>query len=131
MKKTLLKFTSFGLLAFGLTIAPLQLTAQTTNKAAAEKKAEKKPSAHPFHGNLTAIDKTAKTITVGKVTYQITSETKIKKADKPATLDDGVVGEEVRGYVKPSEDGKMAASSVSFGPKTEGKGAAKKKEAKK
>jgi hypothetical protein len=33
--------------------------------------------------------------------------------------------------VKPSEDGKMAASSVSFGPKTEGKGAAKKKEAKK
>ena len=60
--------------------------------------------------------------------YQITSATKITKAGKPATLADGVVGEEVGGYVKPTDDGKMSASSVRFGPKPEGKDAEKNKE---
>ena len=58
--------------------------------------AAKKPSAGPFHGKLVAVDKMAKTITVGKRTFQITSTTKIRKNDKPATLEDGVVGEECR-----------------------------------
>jgi len=80
-------------------------------------KAEKKPKAGPFHGKLIAVDKVAKTITVGKRTFLITSETKIKKAGKPATLDDGVVGEEVSGYIKPKDDGKLMATSVNFGPK--------------
>lgn len=97
--------------------APAESKPSTENPEPA--KTEKKPKAGPFHGKLVAVDKVAKTITVGKRTFNITSETKIKKAGKPATLDDGVVGEEVSGYVKPREDGKLAATTVNFGPKSQ------------
>ena len=114
-----------SLIALALAGLPAQLAAQSTNspaagkKAAAEKqdtaKAEKKKAPHPFHGKLAKVDKIAKTIKVGESVYQITSETRIKKSGKPATLDDGVEGEEVTGYVKPDASGKLAASSVNFG----------------
>src|SRR5206468_6545155 len=98
-----------------------------TNKPAAEKKptpsgtdSEKAPKAGPFHGKLVAVDSAAKTITVGKRTFQITSETKLKKDGKPATLDAGVVGEVVSGYVKTSPEGKLMATTVTFGPKPVG-----------
>ena len=107
--------------------APLASQAQNANKAPADKSAsspgadvakpEKPAKAGPFHGKLAAVDKVAKTITVGTRTFQITSETKIKKAGKPATLDDGVVGETVSGYVKPATGGKLMATTVNFGPK--------------
>jgi hypothetical protein len=71
----------------------------------------------------------AKTITVGKRTFQITSATKLKKGDKPATLDDGIVGEEVGGYYKTGEDGKLNATSIRFGPKPGGAGTEKKHDA--
>ena len=115
---------------------PSQLPAQITNQAAGEKKSaiakkeaakgEKKPSAHPFHGKLAGVDKTAKTIAVGKSIYQITSETKITKNGKPATLEEGVIGEPVSGYVKPNAEGKLIAATVHFGAKPEAKGAQKK-----
>ena len=135
MMKSILKFGSVSLLAVAVAMTPLQLCAQSTNKPAAERKsasgktepAAKKKAAHPFHGKLAAIDKTAKTIQVGESVYQITSETKFTKAGKPATLEDGVIGEPVSGYAKPAADGKMVASSVRFGPKLEEKGAEKKK----
>jgi hypothetical protein len=119
-----------GLLAIlgaSLACAPLPSPGQTSSKAPAEKKAAAEPAdtatvpkpakAGPFNGKLAAIDKQAKTIVVGKRTFQITSETKIKKAGKPATLEDGVVGEPVSGYVKPIGDGKLVATMVNFGPK--------------
>jgi hypothetical protein len=84
------------------------------------------PGGHPFLGKLAAVDKAAKTIKVGESVYQITSETKITKDGKPATLDDGVVGEPVSGYAKPTDDGKMAATMVRFGAKAENKSAEKK-----
>ncbi len=118
----LLAFSSAAFIA-----APLQSPAQTTNKPVLEKKAgssstdatkpEKPAKPGPFHGKLVAVDKVAKTIVVGKRTFQITSETRIKRAGKPATLDDGVIGETVSGYVKPTADGKLVASTVNFGPK--------------
>ncbi len=101
-------------------------TTSTTNKEASLAKsddaakvavASKPKSPHPFHGKLKAVDKEAKTIKLGNSTYYITAQTKITKGNKTATLDDGVVGEPVSGYVKPTEDGKMAASTVRFGPK--------------
>jgi hypothetical protein len=124
-----------SLLAAAIAGMPLQLLAQSTNKPAATKKSTtvkkdstaKKKSAHPFHGNLAAVDKTAKTIKLGESVYQITSETKITKGGNPATLDDGVVGEPVSGYAKPADDGKMAATTVRFGAKAEDKGTEKKK----
>ena len=105
-------------------VATPSLPAQSTNQTkAAEKKAnaEKKTAPHPFHGKLNGIDKTAKTISIGKSTYYITAETKIQKGGKAATLEDGVVGEQVGGYVKPGADGRMMASSITFGPKPETK----------
>ena len=133
--KSILKIWGLSLLAAALAGQPAQLLAQTTNppaavKPAAAKKepAAKKKSAHPFRGKLAAVDKTAKTIKVGASLYQITSETKITKAGKPATLEDGIVGEPVTGYVKPAEDGKLVATTVHFGAKVDGKGGAKKKE---
>jgi len=104
--------------------------AQSTNKTATSKKGQERPaqkSAHPFRGKLAAVDKAAKTITIGKSVYHITSETKINKGGKPATLEEGVVGEEATGYAKPMEGGKMYASTLNFGPKPEGKAASKKK----
>src|SRR5689334_4647412 len=104
------------ILSGAISIAPRGV-AQTTNKAPKDASAQK--LAHPFHGKLAAVDKSAKTIMIGKSVYYITSETKIKKGDKPAILEDGVVGEPVSGYAKPMEGGKMFASSVNFGPKSE------------
>ena len=126
MKNTLLHTATLALLLTGLLTPDSQSLAQTTNqpsdkKPAAETdgtaKPAKKAGAGPFHGKLAAIDKLAKTITVGKRTFQITSETKIKKSGKPATLADGVVGEPVSGYVKPSSEGKLLATTVNFGAK--------------
>jgi len=135
--KSLLKIAALSFLAAAMAGLPGQLYAQATNKPTPEKKpavekkqtanAEKHPSAHPIRGKLAALDKAAKTITLGKSTYHITPETKITKAGKPATLDDGVLGEYVTGYVKPAEDGKMVAKTLYFGPKPEAKGPEKKK----
>ena len=71
-----------SLLAAAIAGMPAQLLAQTTNNPAAAKKsaaakkdsAAKKKAAHPFHGKLAAVDKTAKTIKVGESVYQITSD---------------------------------------------------------
>ena len=128
-----------ALLAATVAGMPASLLAQTKEKptkAATENKeaSEKKPTAGPFHGKLAAVDKTGKTITVGKRTFQITSETKMFKAGKPATLDEGIVGDEASGYVKPTEDGKLVATKVNFGPKKaseDAKGTEKKEEKKK
>ena len=137
MKMPFLKLTLVALVAGFASVSRAQQPAQTTNGPAIEKKApheagettKKKPAGMPFHGKLVAVDKTAKTITVGKRTFQITSQTRMRKADKPAVLDDAVVGEEVSGYIKPAEDGKLIAATVTFGPKTETKTTEKKQHA--
>jgi hypothetical protein len=106
--------------------AALSLQAQAqTNKPASDKKSssssstEKKKSAGPFHGKLGAVDKAAKTVTVGKRTFQVTPDTKIIKNDKPATLNDGVLDDVVSGYFKTGSDGKLKLTTLRFGPKTE------------
>jgi hypothetical protein len=137
MMKSILRIGAVGLLAAAIAGLPAQLLAQTSTNAtpakkttAAKKEAKKAKAAHPFRGKLAAVDKTAKTIKLGESVYQITSETKITKDGKPATLEDGVVGEPVTGYVKPTEDGKSVATTVHFGAKGDAKGGSKKKEKK-
>jgi hypothetical protein len=129
MTKSITTFAFAGLLAIVIAGAPVRGLAE--DKPAAEKKetaaGEKKKRATPFNGKITAVDKTAKTIKVGERTFQITSETKISKAGKPATLDDAVVGEKVGGAYRNTEDGKMAVTTVRFGPKPEGETPPKKK----
>ena len=126
-----------SLLAAAVVLATTNVSAQTTNPPAAGKQgaatgkdtatSEKKKSAHPFHGKLAALDKRAKTITVGKSVYPVAPDAKIKKDGQPAKLDDGVVGEPVSGYVKPGPDGKLVATSVTFGTPPASKSATKDK----
>jgi len=118
MQKLLSKLLVIATVLCGVVSISPWAHAQSTNKPATKDGPAQK-LAHPFRGKLAAVDKAAKTITVGKSVYHITSETKIKKGDKPAILDDGVIGEPVTGYAKPMDGGKMAASSVNFGPKSE------------
>lgn len=136
MIKSSLKTTLLCFVAVALAIAPASLRAQETNHTQKlEKKAagegSKKAAGMPFHGKLKAIDKTAKTITYGETTLQITSETKIEKNGKPARLEDGVVGEPVAGNYKKADDGKMNALKVRFGAKPEDTAKPKKEKAKK
>ena len=135
--KNLLRIGVIALTAVALFALPERLLAQNANDAGSSSnhvretnevaKIGKKPVAGPFHGKLLALDKIKRTIGVGKRTFQISSETRIKKAGKPATLEDGVVGEPVSGYVKPMPDGKWDAISVNFGPKLQESGTEPKK----
>jgi hypothetical protein len=133
MTPSLLRIGLAALLTLLILTSPNPLFGQNTNANAAEKKASAKPapapaktpSPGPFNGKLTAIDPVAKTIKVGKRTFQITSETKILKAGKPATLADGIVGESASGYVKPTDDGRWLATTVNLGPKPAAKTAEK------
>lgn len=114
MIKSILKIGLLGLLAVAVAGTPIALHAQdapSNNQPAA------KARNVPFHGKLKAVDNTAKTITIGTHTIQITSETRINKDGKPATLGDGVVGENVSGLFKRSADGKFEALSINFGAK--------------
>ena len=126
MKTNLTGIAFASLLVAIIAVAPAQGFAQEKKKentTAAEKKepskAEKQDGRVPFHGKLAAVDKKAKTIAVGERTFQITSESKLSKGGKPATLDDAVVGEEVGGNYEKGSDGKLNARTVRFGAKPE------------
>ena len=81
----------------------------------------KKLGTLPFHGDLASVDTNAMTFVVGKRTFQVTSDTKITKDDKPAVLADGVAGQTVSGSYKKNDDGKLDAVTVHFGGKAAGK----------
>jgi hypothetical protein len=104
-------------------VMPPQLHGQESAKPGVETKATKpkKTEVTPFHGKLKGIDKSAKTISVGKRTFQIAKTTKISKSGKPAMLEDGVLGEDVSGAYKKSEDGKLVATTIRFGKKPKDK----------
>lgn len=141
MKKTITRIAVFSLLAAAIAVAPSQAFAQATKESKAKKdkppasepaeKAAKKQGVIPFHGKIAAVDKTAKTIKVGERTFQVTSETRIKKAGKDATLADAPVGEEVGGAYRKADGGKLLLRSLRIGPKPEAKGEPKKEGAKK
>lgn len=87
----------------------------------------------PFHGRLSAVNGKEQTITVnystGDKVFHLTPETKILKFEKPATLEDAVVGEQVSGaYVKQGDRAELtkltlakAAESGSEGGKKHSK----------
>lgn len=131
MTKSILKYSLLGLMTLAVTGLQGRVQAQDSQTPPPEKREvkERKAGTLPFHGKLKAVDTTAKTITVGELTIQITSETKITKTGNAATLADGVVGEDVNGAYKKAGDGKLNATKVRFGPK-ENTGHARKSEAK-
>jgi len=86
------------------------------DKSAQAPKSENKPKQMPFRGKVSAVDKTAKTITLeGKEkgrTFQITSATKITKDGKPSVLDEVTVGECVGGLAKGDAAGKWESLTL-------------------
>jgi hypothetical protein len=132
MLKSISKIGVLSLLAAALAGLPLPISAQTTNPPSATKQtkqpaAQKKPASAsiPFQDTIAAVDKVARTITVGKTSkrvFQVTSETKIFKADKtPALFEDAVVDEHITGSYTKSDDGKLTAKSLYFGTKPDTK----------
>src|SRR5262249_2561527 len=101
MTKSILKFSLLGLMAIAVAGTPVMLRAQDAPAAAAPKKVRPLP----FHGKVETIDATAKTLTIGKETIQITSDTKIMKAGKPAPTGDGGLGDDVAGAYRKEADG--------------------------
>jgi Cu/Ag efflux protein CusF len=138
------KYLLFALLAAAVMAAPCVTSAADKPGKRTEKKthgeADKKGSASkpvPFRGDVKSVDKKQMTLTIaGKEhdrQFQITSETRIFKAGKPAIIDDLKDGEEVTGSYWDAE-GKLNLINVFIGGKNadaekkEGKG---KKEGKK
>lgn len=120
MKNNIARIFVASLLAVAIINTPALSRAADSTTNAPEQTAPAKPRKHdiiPFHGKLVAVDTDAMTLTVGKRTFAVTSETKITKDGKPATLSDGVVGENVGGACKKTEDGKLNAITVNFGTK--------------
>jgi hypothetical protein len=120
MTKNISKITILSLFAAALVAMPVLSRAEVTNAPAASGQTTQ-PKHHknnpPFHGHLKAVDTSAKTIIVGSLTLQITSDTKITKDGQPAVLSDGVVGEPVGGAYTKTDDGKLNALIVHFGAK--------------
>jgi hypothetical protein len=126
MAKNISKIAVLSLFAAALVAMPALSRAEgtSTNATASSDQPPAKPKKHdnlPFHGNLSAVDTKAMTLTVGTLTLQVTSDTLITKDGKSATLADGVVGELVSGAYKKTNDGKLNATSIHFGAKAEKK----------
>lgn len=125
MKNTILKITALGLFAAAIVSTSMISRAQDATNAPANTapaKKAKKTGSVAFTGKVSAVDTNAMTLTVGKHTLDITSETKITKDGQPATLADATVGEKAMGSYKTGTDGKLTATTVDCSTK-----AAKKK----
>jgi hypothetical protein len=95
----------------------------------AEPKAESSPSAapsaearpFPFKNTVVSVDKSARTFQMGKKTVHqvhVLPETKLSKTDEsPATFEEIIVGEEIRGSVRKRADGEYEAVSIKIVPK--------------
>jgi hypothetical protein len=127
MKTSLYKLSVLAAIGCALTLAPVRGSAQEkkTEKPAeksggAQGETNKAPNPNrtvPFRGKVDAVDKQAKTVTVGTRVFHVTAETRIQKDGKAATLADFVVGEPIRGSLRQTEDGKLNAVSLSLGQK--------------
>lgn len=130
MKKHSLTIAVLSLLAAAVVALPVSAQAQDTTSTNAPAKPATRHKKHDhsvFNGKLSAMDTNAMTLTVGKRTFAITSETKITKDGKPATLADGVVGETVAGAYKEDADGKLTATSIHFDAKSKSESKHKRK----
>ena len=95
-------------------------------KPAAEPKAAPAARAYVFNGKIAALDKEAKTVKIGERVFHVTSTTRIIKDNKPATLDDAKVGDEVGGAYREGEEKKLNLVTLRVGPKPVPAGAPKK-----
>ena len=111
-KLTMLVTTAVALAA--LTVMAAEKSADKPKKETPKSKAEASGQVVPFRGKIAS--KTDTSITIGERTIEITSDTKIAKNGKPATLADAAVGDEVGGQYR-TENNKLIARSLRIGPK--------------
>ena len=117
--------TFFYSLAFALSVV---LTAQPaeprpviTNDKAVEKSTTKKPKGMPFNGTISAVDKNANTISIGKQKvriFHLSSNTKITRNKAPSTINDVTAGDHVGGYAFENAEGKLEVKTLNLGEKT-------------
>ena len=90
--------------------------APAADAPAADAPVKHKKGGAPFKGTVEAVDTTANTITVDKVTYNVTEKTKITKNGETATLADLTVGTKVRGTAKKSKGSDtLTAATIQVG----------------
>lgn len=127
MKKSILLFS---IIAAAFIAVPTITRAQDNGKKPESAESSKPAKKHglSIHGKVAAVDTTAMTVTVGKSTANVTSETKILKDGKPATLADVTVGEMISIVYKKNDSGKMDATTIYIGGKAKGESKKKKPE---
>lgn len=122
MKHTFIKIAALGLFAAAVINLPMLSSAADPNPATAESRPHATRDILPFHGKVAALDTNAMTLTVGKHTIAVASDTRISKDGTPAALSDGAVGDRVGGAYKKSADGTWNATTINFHtPKTKEK----------
>jgi len=112
----------YALVAVAMVAAPGVVRAQGTATTAANTNAPAKPkkarTSLTANGKVKNVDTNAMTLTVGKRTYAISSETRITKSGNPATLGDIVVDDKV-GIAYKKDGDKFDALTINDGKKTE------------
>jgi hypothetical protein len=108
--------------ALTINLTPL-LHAQDVASPPMAGKAAAKGRTMPYRGKITALDKTAKTISLaGKEkdrVFQVIAETRILKDGKPVLWEEVQVGEQVRGQARLVDQGNPELLSLYLGPKGE------------
>ena len=121
MKKST-RFLVAGLLAASMFVGPVVAIAQENSqkpKTPAGGTEKPAPAARtiPFRGTVAAVDKDAKTVTVGERVFHISAETKLQKANQTVTVADIAVGDVVGGNYIKGDDGKLNAKMIRVGGK--------------
>jgi hypothetical protein len=113
MKRTILKLTIGTLFVAVFIVAPAT-EMPTTNSAG---KVKKQRTSFVASGKVSNVDTNAMTLTIGKHTFDITSETKITKNGQPAVLSDIATDDKVGVSYKKSE-GNLNAITINDGKKS-------------
>ena len=116
MKKFL--YSLFVSLAVVFTTEAAEPRPVITNDKAVEKSTTKKPKGMPFNGTISAVDKNANTISIGKQKvriFHLSSSTKITRNKAPSTINDVVVGDHVGGYAFENAEGKLEVKTLNLG----------------
>jgi hypothetical protein len=117
MKNSIAKLALFSLVAVSLIGSPAVSRAQEASTNAAAAKPAAKKNTLPFNGKISSLDASGATVTVGKLTLNVTSTTKITKDGSPAALSDLTVGEKITGSYKKDAAGKLNATVIHAGTK--------------
>ena len=122
MKVNLVKFAFVGAVVASLSLVPVLAQAQdnSSGDSSTQTAPVKKHKFTPYHGKVESVDTSAQTLTVGSLTLQVGSSTKISNAatHEDATLDSIKPGEFVSGAYKKTSDGNLEAISIHIGKKS-------------